>query len=65
MNNKGETILVWTEGTGWERGSGLAWQVFDDQGKPTVARGRLDDAIPVWSFATVYTDPDDSFVIVH
>ena len=25
----------------------------------------LDKAIPVWSFAAVYTEPDDSFVIVH
>jgi hypothetical protein len=65
VNGKGETILVWTEGTGWERGGALAWQVFDEKGKPTKARGRLADAIPVWSFAAVYTDPDDSFVIVH
>jgi hypothetical protein len=65
VNNKGETIFVWTEGTGWEKGGALAWQVFDEKGKPTGARGRKDDAIPVWSFAAVYTDPDDSFVIVH
>lgn len=63
-NGKGETILVWTEGTGWERGGGLAWQVFDERGKPTRARGR-SDGIPVWSFAAVYAAPDDSFVILY
>src|SRR5262249_15794987 len=26
---KGETILVWTEGTGWQKGGALAWHVFD------------------------------------
>jgi len=65
VNARGETILVWTEGTGWERGGALAWQVFDEKGKPTPERGRVDKAIPVWSYAAVYTDPDDSFVIVH
>ena len=65
VNGKGETIFVWTEGTGWERGGALAWQVFDEAGKPTGPKGRADNAIPVWSFAAVYTAPDDSFVILH
>lgn len=64
-NGRGETILVWTEGTGWERGGALAWQVFDEKGKPTSVKGRVANAIPVWSFAAVYTAPDDSFVILH
>ncbi len=65
VNGKGEMILVWTEGTGWEKGGALAWQVFDENGKPTGARGRSENAIPVWSFAAVYAEPDDSFVILH
>lgn len=65
VNGRGETILVWDEGTGWEKGGSLAWQVFDERGKPTGARGRIDNGIPVWSFAAVYTEPDDSFVILH
>jgi len=65
VNSRGETILVWTEGTGWERGGALAWQVFDEMGQPTTSRGRIDKAIPVWSFAAVYTEPDDSFMIVY
>lgn len=65
VNGKGETILVWTEGTGWERGGALAWQVFDEKGRPTKARGRVNEGIPVWSFAAVYTEPDDSFTILY
>src|SRR6185436_2512441 len=65
VNGRGDTILVWTEGTGWERGGALAWQVFDANGKPTGARGRIPDAIPVWSFAAVYAAQDGSFVIIH
>ncbi|HEV3121444.1 MAG TPA: sialidase family protein, partial [Isosphaeraceae bacterium] len=38
----GQMILVWTEGTGWQRGGSLAWQVFDSAGQPTSDRGRVD-----------------------
>ena len=33
VNAHGETLLVWTEGTGWNRGGKLAWQVIDHKGK--------------------------------
>lgn len=65
VNGRGEMLLVWTEGTGWEKGGALAWQVFDEAGNPTEIRGRLANAIPVWSFAAAYAEPDDSFVILH
>jgi hypothetical protein len=64
VNGKGETILAWTEGTGWERGGSLGWQIFDERGKPTKARGKTD-GIPVWSFPAAYADADDSFVIAY
>src|SRR5713226_7860246 len=48
LNPQGEMILVWTEGTGWERGGALAWQVFDKSGNPTGEKGRVDNGIPVW-----------------
>lgn len=64
VNQRGETILAWTEGTGWQRGGALAWQVFDATGKPTARKGRTD-GIPVWSFATVYAKPDGQFVVVY
>jgi hypothetical protein len=65
VNGKGETLLVWTEGTGWEKGGSLAWQILNEKGRPTAKRGRLDGSIPVWSFAAACTEADDSFVIVH
>ncbi len=60
-----ETILVWTEGTGWQRGGALAWQVFDKSGRPTKVKGRIPDGIPAWGLATVVARPDGSFLIVH
>jgi hypothetical protein len=32
-----DTLMTWTEGTGWARGS-LAWQLYDSTGKPRCER---------------------------
>ncbi|HJZ54787.1 MAG TPA: hypothetical protein VKE74_07500 [Gemmataceae bacterium] len=63
-NAQGETILVWTEGMGWNRGGAVAWQVFDKDGKPTAEGGR-SDGVPTWSLVTVFARPDGGFVIVY
>lgn len=63
-NARGETLVVWTEGTAWQRGGALAWQVFDANGEPTTEKGRRD-GIPAWSYATAYARQDGSFVVLH
>lgn len=64
VNSRGETILVWTEGTGWKRGGSLVWQVFDREGKPTTEKGAAPD-VPVWGLATVVAETDGSFSIIY
>jgi hypothetical protein len=64
-NAQGETILVWDEGTGWNKGGALAWQVFDSSGRPTEEKGRIERGIPVWSFAAVVARPDGGFTILY
>jgi hypothetical protein len=64
VNAIGETILVWTEGMGWNQGGSLAWQVYDKSGKPTAERGRAD-GVPVWSLVAVFVRPDGRFAIVY
>jgi hypothetical protein len=64
-NDRGEVILAWTEGTGWQKGGSLAWQVFDLAGHPTGERGRVEGGIPVWGLATVVPRPDGGFTIIH
>jgi len=63
-NASGETILVWTEGTGWKKGGSLAWQVFDKNGKPAGETGAAQ-GVPVWGLATVVTEAGGGFAIIY
>jgi hypothetical protein len=65
VNSRGETIVVWAEGTGWERGGSLAWRIFDPSGRPTREGGRLENGVPVWSLPAVVARPDGGFTIFH
>ena len=64
-NTKGETLLAWTEGTGWQRGGSLDWQVFDRSGRPIGPRGALAGGVPVWGSAAAIALPDGSFAIIR
>jgi hypothetical protein len=64
VNDRGELLLVWTEGTGWNKGGRVAWQVYDAEGRPTAATGGAD-GVPVWSFAAPYAEADSRFVILY
>jgi hypothetical protein len=63
-NAKGETLLVWTEGTGWNQGGKVAWQVFDQKDQPTANRGSAD-GVPVWSLAAAVANPDGTFDVIY
>ena len=63
-NEKGETLFAWTEGTGWNKGGAVAWEVYDKEGKITGEKGRAD-GVPVWSLVSAFSKPDGSFVIVY
>ena len=60
----GESMLVWTERTGWARGGAIAWQGFDNTGHPTAASGSAP-SLPVWSFAAVAAQPGGGFVVIY
>ena len=64
MNQNGEVLLAWTEGTGWKKGGSLAYQVYDRTGQPTSDGGRLP-GIAAWSFAAVAATPDNRFSILY
>jgi hypothetical protein len=63
-NGRGEILLAWTEGMGWNRGGTLAWQLFDADGKPTGEKGRAE-GVPVWSLVAVCARSDGGFTIIY
>jgi hypothetical protein len=63
-NASGETLFVWTEGTGWAKGGSLAWQLYDKDGKPAGEKQRAP-GVPVWSLPTAYARADGTFAIVY
>jgi len=63
-NTRGETILAWTEGMGWQKGGSVAWQVFDMEGKAKGDIGRAK-GVPTWSLVAVFARSDGSFTIVY
>jgi hypothetical protein len=64
INERGELLFVWTEGTGWQRGGSLAWQMYDRSGQPTPEKG-LVAGVPTWSFAAPAVNADGSFSILY
>jgi hypothetical protein len=64
VNSRGETLLVWTEGTGWQRGGSIAWQVFDRNGAPIDDKGSAP-GLPTWSFGAAATRADGTFTIFY
>jgi hypothetical protein len=65
VNERGEMLLVWTEGTGWNRGGALAWQLYDKAGNPMGEVGRRPNAIPAWSLPAAIVDAKGNFTIIH
>jgi hypothetical protein len=64
VNGKGEVLLAWAEGTGWEKGGTLAWQVFDRTGIPEGETGRAP-GVPVWDLPAAWAKPDGSFTVIY
>ncbi len=64
INAKGETLLVWTEGTGWNRGGKLVWQLYGKDGK---ARGGLGSgaAFPAFDLPSVYAQANGDFSVLY
>jgi hypothetical protein len=61
--SNGEILIAWTEGTGWQRGGSLAWQLFDSNGK-ALSEMHGQACVPAWSFGAAAVKPD-GFVILH
>lgn len=64
INRNGETLLVWTEGSSWNKGGSIAWQSFDQNGRAVSDRGHAP-GVPAWGLAAAYSRRDGTFVILY
>jgi hypothetical protein len=63
-NARSEILMAWTEGTGWAKGGGLAWQLFQPNGQPG-EQGKLESAVPVWGLISAVANSDGQFLIFY
>lgn len=64
VNSRGEVLLAWTEGTGWQRGGGVAWQIFANTGQPSQPIERKP-GVPVWGLVSVVAKLDGQFLLIY
>jgi hypothetical protein len=62
-NGNGDVLIAWAEGTGWNRGGSVAWQLYDSKGVPT-ASGKAD-GLPTWSEPAVFSTSDGGFAVAY
>jgi hypothetical protein len=65
VNPQGDVLFAWTEGTGWNRGGSLVWQLYGRDGKPAAQKGRVEGGIPTWGLPAAAARPDGSFLLSH
>ena len=60
----GQVLLLWTEGVFFGRGGAMAWQIFDQDGKPLLEENGTQDGVPKFSVVATFATPD-GFTIVY
>jgi hypothetical protein len=63
VNRRGEAVVAWADGTGWQKGGSVSWRALDPAGRPTGETTTVT-GLPVWSFPAVFARPDGEFVVV-
>lgn len=59
----GSAVLIWTEGTAWQKGGAVCWQATGKDGKLT-GKPQTRADLPVWGLATAWTEPDGNDVVI-
>ena len=64
-NADGQFIVAWTEGTGWNKGGRVAWQVYNRDGRPLDRQAGGAEGLPVWGVPAAVALPDGSFRVFY
>ena len=63
-NERGEFIIAWAEGTGWNKGGSVAWQVYDRDGTPMPGKSGRAEGLPAWDMPAVFAAKDGTFRVI-
>jgi hypothetical protein len=63
-NSRGATLLAWTDGTAWQRGGTVTWQLFDKAGRP-IDQGSSIPGLPVWDVVGASVSRNRRFTIFY
>lgn len=64
VNQAGDRLIAWTEGTGWNRGGTLAWRLTDRHGAQLAATEHAGP-VPVWGLVSAVPLNTGSFLILR
>jgi len=64
-NGQGLVLMAWAEGTGWQRGGSVAWQVYGSDGAPAPNAAGRAAGLPAWDLPAAFARPDGSFVVLY
>lgn len=59
----GSALLVWTEGTAWNKGGSVNWQIAGKDGKLT-GKAQSKNDLPVWGLATAWVEPNGNDAVI-
>ncbi len=64
VNRRGEALVAWADGTGWQKGGSVSWRTVDAAGR-AVGEATTVAGLPVWSYPVVFAKPDGGFVVAY
>ena len=65
INRDGRSVVAWAEGTGWNKGGSVAWQMFDADGRSVAGQSGGADGLPAWDAPAVVAMPDGAFNVIY
>jgi hypothetical protein len=65
VTSDGKRLVAWIEGSGWSRGGTLAWEIYDDHGKPLAHSSGPSLSQPAWDLPAVVAIRDGRFLLLY
>ena len=64
VNTRGEFLVAWTEGTAWNKGGTVVWQLFNQKRQLVLDQSGRFDGLQPWSVPAVIATQEGSFQVV-